>query len=80
MLTFTFYPSLLPSTERRYGRKRFSQCQAKGDAGQHPEVTDNDGMDSLRLPSKVPHIEPKTEPEEQESKLVDSRCSDFYIL
>lgn len=79
---FNFHTSslLVASTERRYVRKRLSHCQAKGDAGQQPEVTDNDGMDSLRLPPKVPHIEPKTEPEEQESTLADSRCSDFFFV
>lgn len=59
-------------TEKRYAKKRLSQEQAKDDAGQQPEAADTDGPpaleESLSLPPNVTLIEPKSEPEEQESK------------
>lgn len=60
----------LLSLEKRGARKRLSDKQAKDDAALQPAVTG-----TLRpsvvvdlCPPKVPLIQPKTEPEEQESK------------
>ncbi|XP_039990968.1 lethal(3)malignant brain tumor-like protein 2 isoform X2 [Xiphias gladius] len=53
--------------KKKNAKKRLSDEQAKDDAGQQPEVTDNKsppGVVDLSLPPKVPLI--KTEPEEQE--------------
>lgn len=67
-------PHLL-SIGKKNAKKRLSQDQAKDDAGQQPEVTGTDsppGLGGLSLPQKVPLIQPKTEPEEQESKWTNS--------
>lgn len=42
-------------------------------------ATDKSGPDSLRPPPKVPLIEPKAEPEEQEGELVSTFCSQFDV-
>lgn len=68
---------MLLSIEKKNAKKRLSDEQAKDDAGQQPEVTDNKsppGVVDLSLPPKVPLI--KTEPEEQESKWTNS----YYML
>ncbi|XP_038591685.1 lethal(3)malignant brain tumor-like protein 2 isoform X2 [Micropterus salmoides] len=55
--------------KKRNAKKRLSQDQAKDDTGQEPEVLGADGpsgMEGLRLPPKMPLIQPKTEPEEHE--------------
>lgn len=78
-----FHLLVLPWIEKRNAKKRLSQEQAQDDAGQQPEVTDTDGppgLEGLSLPSKVPLIELKTEPEEQESKWSNSCCSLFLIF
>lgn len=76
-----FHLVVLPLTEKRYAKKRLSQEQAKDDAGQQPEAADTDGPpvleESLSRPPKVPLIEPKSEPEEQESKWKNSLTHSF---
>ncbi|XP_041818353.1 lethal(3)malignant brain tumor-like protein 2 [Chelmon rostratus] len=55
--------------KKRHAKKRLSQDQAKDDDGQQPEVNDTDGptgLQDLSPPPKVPVIQPKPEPEEQE--------------
>ncbi|KAM9336721.1 lethal(3)malignant brain tumor-like protein 2 [Symphorus nematophorus] len=55
--------------KKKHGKKRLSQEQAKDDAGPQPEDVDTDGPPVPEVPSlppKVPLIQPKTEPEEQE--------------
>ncbi|XP_054455088.1 lethal(3)malignant brain tumor-like protein 2 isoform X2 [Anoplopoma fimbria] len=61
----------LPYGKRRkkYAKKRLSQDQVKDDVGKQPEASGPDGPPVLEdhiLPPKVPLIQPKTEPEEQE--------------
>lgn len=66
-----FHLLLLLTVEKRHAKKRLSQDQAKDDDGQQPEVNDTDGptgLQDLSPPPKVPVIQPKPEPEEQESK------------
>lgn len=60
----------LLSLEKRGTRKRLSDKQAKDDAAQQPEVTGTTSPSEVvdLCPAKVPLIQPKTEPEEQESK------------
>lgn len=66
----------LLSIEKRNTKKRLSQEQDKDDAGQQPEVTETvvtpPVMEGPGLPLEVPLIQPKTEPEEQESKWTNS--------
>lgn len=74
---------LLPLIGKKNAKKRLSQDQSKDEAGQQPKVTDTDGateLDSLSLPPKVPLTEPKTEPEDRESKWTNSCCSPFLIF
>ncbi|XP_026171794.1 lethal(3)malignant brain tumor-like protein 2 isoform X2 [Mastacembelus armatus] len=55
--------------KKRNAKKRLSEERAKGEAGHWPEVIDTGGppeVVDLSLPPKVPLIQPKTEPEEQE--------------
>ncbi|XP_051273748.1 lethal(3)malignant brain tumor-like protein 2 isoform X2 [Dicentrarchus labrax] len=64
-----YKPFAYGKKKKRGAKKRLSQDQAKDDAGQQPEVTDNDSPPRLEgpsLPPKVPLMQPKTEPEEQE--------------
>lgn len=56
---------------KKNAKKRLSQDQAKDDAGQQPEATGTNGppgLEGLSLAPKGPLIQPKTEPEEHESK------------
>ncbi|KAG8009002.1 Lethal(3)malignant brain tumor-like protein 2 [Nibea albiflora] len=55
--------------KKKGARKRLSQDHGEDDAGQQPEVINKDGPPAMEGPSqspKVPLIQPKTEPEEQE--------------
>ncbi|XP_071318567.1 lethal(3)malignant brain tumor-like protein 2 isoform X4 [Trachinotus anak] len=58
-----------PGLGKKSAKKRLSDEQAKDDVGQQPEVIGTEsppGLLDLSLPPKVPLIQPKTEPEEQE--------------
>lgn len=74
------------SIGRKNARKRLSQEQVPDDVGQEPEVSGTHGSPAVEghvLPSEVPLIQPKAEPEELESKWTDSynmTCSLFSFL
>ncbi|KAI3365530.1 hypothetical protein L3Q82_010615, partial [Scortum barcoo] len=62
-------PFMYGKKKKRNAKKRLSQEQGKDDAGQQPEVIGTDGPEEpegLGLRPKVPLIQPKPEPEEQE--------------
>lgn len=66
--------------EKRYQRKRLSEEQAKDDAGQQPGLVAGGltGKADLSLSLKSPLIQPKTEPEEQDSKLTSNTTCFFF--
>ncbi|XP_026207597.1 lethal(3)malignant brain tumor-like protein 2 isoform X2 [Anabas testudineus] len=58
-----------PGLEKKYAKRRLSDEQAQDDAVQQPQVISSDsphGQVECSLPPKVPLIQPKSEPEEQE--------------
>ncbi|XP_071318568.1 lethal(3)malignant brain tumor-like protein 2 isoform X5 [Trachinotus anak] len=62
-------PFVYGKKRKKSAKKRLSDEQAKDDVGQQPEVIGTEsppGLLDLSLPPKVPLIQPKTEPEEQE--------------
>lgn len=68
-------------TEKKSAKKRLSDEQAKDDADQEPRIISTDsprGLVECSPPPKVPLIQPKTEPEEQESNS-QTTCFVFHI-
>lgn len=83
ILELIFHLLVLPLTGKKNAKKRLSQDQPKDETGQKPKVTDIDGtpgLESPKLPPKVPLIEPKTEPDDRESKWKKSCCFLFLIF
>lgn len=81
-LQLIFHLLDLPLIGKKNAKKRLSQDQSKDEAGQKPKVTDTDGtpgLESPSLPPKVPLIEPKTEPEDRESKWTNS-CRFLFLI